>query len=92
MTLRSRAPLMVALLVAVSTVSAQAPAVPTGLRSTVNGNVVSVGWDAAALAVNYRIQVGTSTGVSNVFDGAIGTLPTPREPFHRARTSGVSLR
>lgn len=66
---------MIVLLVAFIPVSqAQAPAVPTGLRSTVNGNVVSVGWDAVGLAVNYRIQVGTSTGASNLFDGIIGNV------------------
>jgi len=51
---------------------AQAPPAPTGLNSQVVGNLVTVSWNPSPGAVSYVIQVGLSSGASNVFNGNIG--------------------
>jgi hypothetical protein len=51
---------------------AQAPPAPTGLTPQVTGTFVTLSWNAAAGAVSYRIQVGSSPGASNLFDAIIG--------------------
>jgi hypothetical protein len=56
------------------------PATPTGLRSTVAGNTVTVGWDPVladvlmqpAAASSYVLQAGTGPGLSDLFNASVG--------------------
>ena len=49
------------------------PSPPTGLRSEVTGNAVTVAWDAvAADDADYYLQVGTLSGAADVFFGSTG--------------------
>jgi hypothetical protein len=55
------------------------PAAPSGLRSTVNGNTVTVSWNPVAPAdpaspISYVLQAGTSPGASDLFNASVGPV------------------
>ncbi len=53
------------------------PAAPTGLVGSVAGNVVSLGWTAAAgNATSYVVEAGTAPGLSNLGVLPLGSLDT----------------
>jgi hypothetical protein len=48
------------------------PNAPTGLRSQVNANVVTLSWNAAPTATSYVLNVGNAPGVANLYAGSVG--------------------
>jgi predicted phage tail protein len=59
-------------------VVAGTPAAPTGLTAHVNGLTVVLSWNASAGATSYRVEVGSSSGGSNLFNGDVGGVTTLR--------------
>jgi predicted phage tail protein len=49
-----------------------APPAPTDMTFTKSGGVVNITWTAAAGAATYRLQAGTTSGSSNLFNSDIG--------------------
>jgi hypothetical protein len=50
----------------------EVPATPTGLAHTVTGSTVVLGWDTSPGATAYSVEVGSSAGSSDVFNGTAG--------------------
>ncbi len=69
---------------------AVAPGAPRNLASTVNGNLVSLSWQAPATGVPtaYVLQVGTAPGAANLFAGSAGLTTAISAPL----PAGVYLR
>jgi len=75
------------------------PSVPGALTAVVNGGTLRLSWNRAPGAQSYRLEAGTATGLSNLFDGDVGNVPSleglvpPGTYFVRVRaanTVGVS--
>ena len=53
-----------------------APATPVGFAASVNGRTVTLSWQASIGAVDYVLEVGSATGLSDLFNGSIGDSTT----------------
>lgn len=67
---------LISVLAGVRASEAQVPASPTALTSTVDGTAVTVAWVGDQTATAYRIQVGTTPGASDLFDGVLPNVTT----------------
>lgn len=48
------------------------PAAPASLSFAKSGPLLTLTWNAAAGAASYRLQAGTASGLSDLFDGVVG--------------------
>jgi len=62
-------------------VGCTAPAAPADLAFTKAGGVLTISWGRAFGAVSYVLQAGTSSGLSNAFNGNVGTQPQVAFPL-----------
>ncbi len=61
-----------------------APSAPQNLQAIVTGNQIAVSWQAPAQGVpiaTYIVRAGTGPGLSNVYDGAVGSGTTVSSPI-----------
>lgn len=75
--------------------SCATPAAPAGFSGSVNGVIVSLSWGASAGASSYQLEVGSASGLADLFNGDVGattTLVTPAPPgtyFVRVRAKNA---
>ena len=50
------------------------PSTPTGFAMIANGQSLQVSWNRAAGATSYRLEAGTASGLSNLFNGDVGDI------------------
>lgn len=56
------------------------PATPTGLIAQTTANSVTLSWNASSGATNYRLEVGSASGLANLFNGLVGRVTTLSGP------------
>jgi hypothetical protein len=60
--------------------SGSLPATPTGLSAVTTANSVTLSWNASSGATNYRLEVGSASGLANLFNGLVGRVTTLSGP------------
>ena len=56
------------------------PATPTGLTAQTTANSVTLSWNASSGASNYRLEVGSASGLANLFNGLVGGVTSLSGP------------